>query len=59
MGFKAAIARAECTHLTPGNPALDSWSQHRMWVGVGSLLVPMGFSPGTLTKPTFPNSNLT
>ena len=47
-GSEAAMARAESAHLPPGNPALDSWSQHRMWAGVGSLLVLMGFSPGTL-----------
>ena len=64
VGFEAGMqARAESARLPPVTPGLDSRAQHRTWVGVGSLLVARGFSPGTLGfslhKPTFPNSNLT
>ena len=62
MGFEAAMARAESAHLAPGNPALDSWSQHRMLVLVLSLfqwVFRQVHWVSSSTKPIFPNSSLT
>ena len=49
VGFEAGMqARLESTRLPPVTPGLDTRAQHRMWAGVGSLLVLRGFSLVTL-----------